>query len=94
MNTHVDWVTNLRAQGLDPFPDDDWLRIYRTVYLAEVLAAGATLEQQARFVAGRLRDTLTVLRASAPTTPLHLPERRGPRRRAASRPDGGGDTPG
>lgn len=79
--THVDWVESLRAAGADPYPDEDWLRMYRAVYLAEVLAKGATLEEQAQFLAARLRDTLTELRSRAPGNPLTSPPKRGPRRR-------------
>ena len=82
LTTHLDWVRQLREEELDPCPDEDWLRIYRSVYLVEVLAARATLEEQARFVADRLREVLTTLRALAPEPQLTLPPKRGPRRRA------------
>lgn len=89
--THLDWVRQLREEGLDPYPDDDWLRIYRSVYLAQILAAGVTLEEQARFVAEQMRRVLITLRALAPGQRLTLPPKRGPRRRdtteESDRPD-------
>ena len=60
---------------------DDVLRLYRTLYLAEVLVAGVTLEEQARFVAERMRDVLRELRGARPDGKLTLPPRRGRRRR-------------
>jgi hypothetical protein len=56
------------------------LRLYRTVYLAEVLVAGVTLEEQARWLAARRHDVVRELRAAGPDGPLTLPPKRGRRR--------------
>lgn len=82
----IDWVSKLRELRVDP-ASEDVLRLYRTVYLAEVLVAGVTLEEQAGWLAGRMRDALRDLRATAPDGPLALPPKRGRRRR-----DDNGDT--
>jgi hypothetical protein len=84
--THVNWLSDLRAANLDPYPDQSWLRIYRTTYLAEVHAAGVTLEEQADFVARRFKEALDDLRSKAPPTPLTLPPKRGARRQAPATP--------
>jgi hypothetical protein len=90
-NDHPKWVVDLRNAGFDPFPDDNWVRLYRSVYLAEVLAAGSTLESQAAFVAERLRVGVADLSKLAPPGPLTLPPSRGQRSRGTSG-DGVGST--
>jgi hypothetical protein len=82
--THADWVTAVREAGFDPFPDDDWVRFYRTIYLAEVVAAGVTLEEQANFVAGRAKQALLDLASLAPPTPLEKPPSRARRSRTST----------
>ena len=82
--THPEWVAQLRESGFDPYRDDDWVRLYRTTYLAEVLAAGVTLEQQADFIARRLNDALRDLAVLAPPSLLQRPPSRG--RRSDAKP--------
>lgn len=77
----TDWVAQLREFQLDPARDDDVLRIYRTVYLAEILIAGVTLEEQARWLADRMKAAMRDLRSVPPDAQLSLPQRRGARRR-------------
>jgi hypothetical protein len=83
------WIAQLRALGCDPAPDDECLRIYRSVYLPEVLSAGVTLERQAGHVAKRLNEALQDLRQTPPDGPLTLP----PKRAAKGRPVAGRDEP-
>jgi hypothetical protein len=78
----TEWIDRLRQLRVDPAPDDDVLRLYRAVYLAEVLIAGVTLEEQARWLAERMREVLRDLRGAAPDGALRLPPRRGARRRS------------
>lgn len=76
------WIATLRRLRIDPYPDHDVLRLYRTVYLAETLVAGVTLEEQARWVADRMAEALRDLRAAAPDGELTVPPKRGRRQRA------------
>lgn len=78
-----EWVANLRHRGIDPATDTDAdvLRLYRAIYLAEILIAGVTLEEQAGWLAERMREALVELRATPPTSELSLPPKRRSRRR-------------
>jgi hypothetical protein len=78
------WRDAVEAAGFSVFADDDddFVRVWRTKYLAELIPAGVTLDMQAHELARWVDDSLSVLAQHDPG--VTLPPKPSRRRRTSS----------
>jgi hypothetical protein len=88
------WRGPLEAQGATIAEWDGYVRVYRTLYLAELIGKGPTIDAQAQALAKWVDESFAIVTAHDPGVTRVPPVKRG-RAKAAAAADGpdGGDGP-
>jgi hypothetical protein len=70
------WLDDLRRDRVSVGADDYWTRCYRTMYFAELITKGSTLDAQARAVAEWFDESIATIAAADPGLVTLPPPRR------------------
>ena len=88
-NARREWLTALEQEGFSIAASYGFTRIYRTLYLAELISKGATIDTQARALAAWTEESIRSLQAHDPKVePIAQPvSRRAQRASDRTQPD-------